>query len=95
MGWTWDQDKNRINRQKHNISFDAARFVFDDPFTITEEDTYPYEQRWKTIGIVRQAVLIVIHTWPEGGHEPGRIISARKANRHERRDYEAGYAKTD
>lgn len=55
---------------------------------------YPYEQRWKTTGMAGQTVLIVIHTWREGGPETGRIISARKATRTERSDYEEGYART-
>ena len=61
----------------------------------TQEDPYPYEQRWRTIGMVGTQVVMVVHTWPgfdtETGEEIGRIISARKATRHERGAYEEGY----
>ena len=54
-----------------------------------------YEQRWRTMGMVGTVVLIVVHTWPgfdsEIGDEVGRIISARKATRHERKAYEEGH----
>jgi len=46
------------------------------------------------MGMVGPVALFVVHTWPEpdpeAGEEIGRIISARKATRHERRDYEKG-----
>ena len=86
MHWTWDPEKDRENRLKHGISFATAQLVFQDPFFTSREDPYPYEQRWRTAGLVGPSVIIVVHTWPEGS--PGRIISARKANRTERRRYE-------
>ena len=69
--------------------------MFDDPMSATREDPYPYEQRWRTIGIVGTQVVMVVHTWPdldtETGEEIGHIISARKATRGEREVYEEGY----
>ena len=54
-----------------------------------------YEQRWQTIGMVGTQVVMVVHSWPdfdrETGEEIGRIISARKATRHEREAYEEGH----
>ncbi len=95
MRWTWDQAKNRANLQAHGLSFEAAVFVFDDPMSATREDPYPYEQRWRTIGMVGTQVVMVVHTWPdfdtETGEEIGRIISARKATRREREAYEEGH----
>ena len=88
MQWTWDPYKNRKNELKHGIDFQDAQLVFLDPYRSTEEDTYPHEQRWRTTGIVGPSVIIVIHTWPVGG--TGRIISARRASRRERRQYEEG-----
>ena len=62
--------------------------MFDDPSSATREDPYPFEQRWRTIGMVGTQVVMVGHTWPvldsKTGGEIGRIISARKATRHER-----------
>ena len=95
MRWAWDQDKNDANLRVHGLSFEAAVFVFDDTMSATQEDPYPYEQRWRTIGMVGTQVVMVVHTWPdfdtETGEEIGRIISARKATRREREAYEEGH----
>ena len=95
MRWAWDQDKNDANLRAHGLTFGDAVFVFDDPMSATQEDPYPYEQRWRTIGMVGTQVVMVVHTWPdldtEGGEELGRIISARKATRLEREAYEEGH----
>ena len=68
--------------------------VFDDPMSATREDPYPDEQRWRTMGMVGNQVVMVVPTWPafdeETGEAIGRIISARKATRHERMAYEEG-----
>ena len=95
MRWTWDQDKNEANLRAHGLSFEAAVFVFDDPMSATREDLYPYQQRWRTIGMVGTQVVMVVHTWPgldaETGEEIGRIITARKATRREGEAYEEGH----
>lgn len=94
MRWTWDDNKNRVNRRKHHLSFETARLVFDDPLAAHRPDSGSGEERWHTIGMVGRVVIIVAHTWPErqvaGQGETGRIISARKATPHERRTYEEG-----
>lgn len=89
MNWVWDEDKNEENIEKHGFSFEVARRVFDDPFMATFDDPYPYEQRWRTIGLVGSLLIIVIHTWPDNGSD-GRIISARKTTPYERFIYEEG-----
>ena len=89
LRWTWDPEKNRTNLQKHRISFETAKLVFDDQHFIPQDDPYPWEQRWKTIGMIGTTTVVVIHTWP-GPSEPGRIISARKASPGERRAHEEG-----
>jgi hypothetical protein len=89
--FAWDARKDRLNRQKHEISFDAAMRVFDDPFHVTEQDReLGGEPRWQTIGIVGQNVLLVAHTVNDE-HDVIRIISARKATRSERRIYAEGH----
>lgn len=94
MRWTWDQVKNDANLLAHGLSFEAAVLVFDDPLAATREDPYPYEERWRTMGMVGTQVVMVVHTWPhfdaQSGQETGRIISARKATRREREAYEEG-----
>ena len=85
--WTWDPNKNRENILKHGIDFPTAQLVFLDPNFVMEEDYYPTEERWRTIGTVGQRFLLVVHTLPFVS-EPGRIISARKAEPFERRRYQ-------
>jgi len=94
LRWIWDPGKDRINRRDHKVSFEIAELVFDDSLAITLPDPYPDEERWRTIGTPSaqsDVVLFVVHTWPQEdqtGEEVGRIISARKATRRERRAYE-------
>ena len=95
MRWTWDPNKSEANRQIHGFGFNAAIYVFDDPLSATQEDVYEREERWRTIGMIGPVAVLVVHTWPEAdpetGEQVGRIISARKATRHERMAYEEGY----
>ena len=89
----WDANKNRINQQKHRLCFEIAQQVFDDPLHVTRQDRIENgEQRWQTLGLVGETVLVLVaHTVIEsGGEEIIRIISARKADRTERRIYEQG-----
>jgi uncharacterized protein len=84
----WDERKNRINEQKHGISFEAASLVFDDPHHLTRQDReVDGETRWQTIGMVNGVhLLLVAHTVSDDDEEI-RIISARKATRSERSIY--------
>ena len=88
MRWTWDSDKDRENRRKHQVRFETAQLVFSDPFMLMQEDDFPHEQRWRTLGSIDKELFLVIHTWPETNEQIGRIISARRATPHERRAYE-------
>lgn len=95
MRWNWDLAKNEANLQAHGLSFEAAVLVFDDPMAATQEDPYPHEQRWRTVGMVGTQIVVVVHTWLDSdtniADEAGRIISARKATRLEREAYEEGH----
>ena len=64
--------------------------VFGDLLSATLEDPYPYEQRWRTIGRAAPRVVMAVHTWPDFDTGSGRITSARKTMRHERKVYEKG-----
>ena len=92
MNWVWDPDKNEDNRYKHGISFEFAARVFDDPLHLTDLDPYPYEDRFRTMGIVEDILILVVHTLSaekgETYSETGRIISARKPTPYERAAYE-------
>lgn len=91
----WDAAKAEANRRKHGVSFEIAMLAFADPFALSEQDRIEgREMRWRTIGLVGgQVLLVVAHTVGEDddreeGIEVIRIISARKAERRERRRYE-------
>jgi uncharacterized DUF497 family protein len=51
MRFTWDNNKNNLNKQKHKLSFEIAPKVFDDPVALSWEDKHfeDYdEERWIT-----------------------------------------------
>jgi uncharacterized protein len=101
MRFEWDEKKNQLNSGKHDVRFETAIRVFDDPYAITVRDEFCEEEvRWITVGAISPgAVLLVVHTWFEReGQEVIRIISARAAASHERNAYEKthkGTAKRD
>jgi uncharacterized DUF497 family protein len=92
LSWTWDPNKNDANKRKHKVGFEDAQHIFDDPLSITYDDPYPDEERFRTIGMVEGRLVLVIHTWTKHGNrtdaETGRIISARRPTRNEREAYE-------
>ena len=92
MRFEWDDRKDRSNLKKHGVSFDVAIAVFDDPMHVTRPDREEGgELRWRTIGeVVGCYLLVVAHTLVEEGEEVVRIISARQATAHERKEYEEG-----
>jgi uncharacterized DUF497 family protein len=84
----WDQDKARRNLLKHGVSFEEARSVFFDPSskTIDDPEHSVTEDRFIINGIsIFEQHLVVAHTF-RGGKI--RIISARRANKRERNQYE-------
>ena len=86
----WDPDKARRNLRKHRIDFNEASTVFADTLSITipDPDHSHDEERWVTVGVSnRHRLLVVVHTEE---NEMIRLISARTADRLERRKYEEG-----
>lgn len=87
MRFTWDENKNNINIQKHKIDFVDVPSVFDGPMLIELDAREDYgEERWKGIGFLRKGVVVVIFT--ERHNDTIRIISARKADKNERTKFE-------
>ena len=88
----WSKDKNKLNIQNHQIDFEEAKEVFDDPLHISRLDfRFDYfEERWITLGLTnKQKILVVANLFfDENGEEIIRIISARVANPKERKFYE-------
>lgn len=80
----WDDDKARSNWTKHRVTFEEARAVFVDPYRIEVLDEDPHEERLNTTGLANGTCLIVTST---ERNQRTRIISARKANRHEQAEY--------
>ena len=87
----WDDEKAKTNLKKHDVDFQEASTIFDDPMFITflDEEHSIDEERYITIGLSsKQRLLMVAHT--ERGDKI-RIISARKATKNEENFYaEAG-----
>jgi uncharacterized protein len=87
MEYEWDSRKAESNRQKHGIDFADSVSVFADDFAITVMDEHPDEERFVTIGMDAMGrILVVVYTWR--GDSCIRLISARKAIRRERQQYE-------
>jgi uncharacterized DUF497 family protein len=89
----WDEAKNIANQRKHGLSFEEAMQIFLDPLGFSVKDRIvDGEERWQTFGtVVGLLLLLVVHTVREdddSSAEVIRIISARPANRKERRRYE-------
>ena len=92
MYFEWDDEKNRSNKAKHRITFESAQAVFFDIFAIFIQDRHvDGEERWQVTGIADGLEIIVVaHTYrgERNGEEIIRIISARPAERAERRNYD-------
>jgi uncharacterized DUF497 family protein len=89
MHFEWDRAKAESNRRKHRVTFDEAVSVFYGPLSATfpDPDASYTEARLITIGRSSQdRLLVVVHT--EQG-ETIRIISARRATAHERKQHES------
>lgn len=85
LSFEWDEEKDRINREKHGISFETASYVFQDEYYI---EMYDFEHsieedRYIAIGRVGELLFVV---FTERG-EKIRLISARLATERERRLY--------
>ncbi|MBY5404298.1 BrnT family toxin [Rhizobium laguerreae] len=87
----WNDEKNRINKAKHGVSFETACLIWDDPqYLLIPDAAHDGEQRWLAIGAVGfVTVLVAVHViFGAEDEETVRVISARKATSHERRRYE-------
>jgi uncharacterized DUF497 family protein len=83
--FTWDEKKRKLNLAKHGIDFADAEAVFDGPLVTAEDRREPYgEPRYVALGLLEDIVVSIVYT--ERGDEI-RIISIRKALKHEARFY--------
>lgn len=88
MKFGWNPQKAESNNKKHGVSFDEALTVFGDPFATIFDDQFHSigEEREFVVGYSHSGRLLVV--WFTERHGEIRIITARKAKRIERRDYE-------
>ena len=90
LQFEWDEGKNEINKKKHRVSFEEAQTVFYDmnALMISDPEHSDDEERFILLGYSAMArLLLVCHCYREQD-EVIRIISARKANSFEARQYE-------
>jgi uncharacterized DUF497 family protein len=88
LEFEWHQDKAALNKKKHGVTFEEAATVFGDPLAAIFDDVIHSEEEQREIIIghsVKSRLLLVSFT--ERG-KAIRIISARRATKQERRDYE-------
>jgi len=84
--YEWDAAKAAANLRKHGVDFADAASVLSDPLAATRDDEHPFEARRLTLGVDALGRLLVVSYVRRGSNV--RIISARKATPHERRQYE-------
>jgi uncharacterized DUF497 family protein len=92
--FSWDDAKNISNLAKHGLDFPTAALVFFDRLNATREDSFLYEDRYQTIGMIGPVCILVVWTEQDDIADPlkphTRIISARRAESSERRLYKNG-----
>ncbi len=88
MKFEWNTEKAKANLKKHEVSFDEAETVFDDPlFVIFADPDHSFEEnRFIIMGVSNQNRLLVV-SYTERPPKT-RLISAREATRPERKKYE-------
>lgn len=90
MHFTWDELKRSSNLVKHKLDFaDAEKVFLGITFTFEDDRFVYYEQRFITIGMLYDQVVVIAHK--EEGNEI-RIISMRKATKNEQKVYFKGFA---
>ncbi|HTQ98485.1 MAG TPA: BrnT family toxin [Candidatus Acidoferrum sp.] len=91
MRFVWDDRKRAGNLRKHGIDFAGVELLFEGfAVTVPDDRLYYGESRFITLGILEQLVVVVAHTETV---DEIRIISIRKATRHEEKEYfrQAGF----
>jgi uncharacterized DUF497 family protein len=88
MRFEWDEQKNQANIEKHGLSFADAAQIFDGPMLVNLDTRRDYgEDRWIGIGLTRGRVVVIAYTEREDDEQAVRVISMRKALKHERERY--------
>ena len=81
MRFTWHEPKRQATLKKRGVDFADAEQVFAGPIFTFEDDREHYgEQRWVTLGLLGEQVMVIVHTETE---DEIHIISMRKADKDE------------
>lgn len=86
----WDRNKNDINQRKHKVSFEEAKTVFFDPEALLIHDpdhSEDDEDRFIIMGLSQNLKILVVCHCYKGNNKVIRIISARKADKDEIKNY--------
>jgi uncharacterized DUF497 family protein len=89
LRFEWDARKDAANQRKHGVSFKEASTVFadEDALLIADPDHSDEEERFVLLGLSSELrALVVCHCYREAD-ETVRIVSARRANKREERQY--------
>lgn len=85
MRFIWDEAKRKSNLSKHGYDFADTHKVFQSPIVLAEDARTDYgEQRMLALGLLDTVVVLIVHVESE---DTIRVISMRKANRHETNNY--------
>lgn len=85
----WDENKNSINKRKHKVSFEEAKTVFLDynALYMPDPEHSETEERFIILGMSARANLLIVCHCYRKSEDVIRLISARKADRDEQREY--------
>jgi len=88
LRFEWDTEKDAANRRKHGVSFEEAQTVFfdEEALFLADPEHSENEDRFVLLGLSASLRLLVCHCYRRAGRII-RIISARKSDRRERRQY--------
>ncbi|MDQ1640114.1 MAG: uncharacterized protein QOF62_3453 [Pyrinomonadaceae bacterium] len=85
MRFEWDEKKRRANLHRHGIDFNVVEKILAGPTINVEDDRFDYgEMRIQTFGLLNDKVVAITHTQTD---DVMRLISIRKATKHEEKDY--------
>jgi uncharacterized protein len=86
MGIEFDADKDEINRFKHRLSLSFGKRIFADPdhFSVASHRKEDGEDRSKAMGMVEGKLYTTVYIWRD---DVLRLISVRRSNAGEQRDY--------
>ena len=62
MGWTWDPDKDAINRRRHKLPLSIGEVALTDPLALSKPDPHPGGDRWDTSCKAGSVLLFIVHT---------------------------------